>query len=66
MISYRPQVDVDRRYNQREVAELLEIDRHTVRRYEEAGNIHFQTRKAGKCKFTTGKQILRCWEATYL
>ena len=66
MINTRPLVETDRRYNQREAAEALQVDRHTIRRYEEAGCIKFAIRKAGRAKFTTGSQIIRCWEACYL
>lgn len=66
MINTRPAVEPTARYNQREAAEALKVDRHTIKRYEDAGFIHFSIRKAGRAKFTTGKQILRCWEAAYL
>lgn len=66
MINTRPKVEPDQRYNQREAAEALQVDRHTIRRYEESGCIRFSIRKAGRSKFTTGQQILKCWEATYL
>lgn len=64
MINTRPNVDPEGRYNQKETAEILCIDRSTVKRYEENGYILFKVRKAGKHKITTGKQILKCWEAT--
>ena len=66
MVSIKPNCDPDRRYNQREAAELLGVERHTIRRWELEGCIRFSVRKAGRTKFTTGRQILRCWEATYM
>lgn len=50
----------------KEAAELLGVERHTVRRWELDGWIRFYVRKAGRAKFTTGKQIIKCWETTYL
>lgn len=66
MVSIKPTCDPDRRYSQREAAELLGVERHTIRRWELDGCIRFSVRKAGRAKFTTGWQILRCWEATYM
>lgn len=66
MIATRPEVKPDRRYSQREAAEILGVERHTIRRWELDGCIRFCVRKAGRAKFTTGKQIIKCWETTYL
>jgi len=66
MIPSRPQVDPNGRYSQRQAAELLGVERHTIRRWELDGLIVFKIRKAGKSKYTTGKQIVKCWEASYL
>jgi len=66
MTPTKPVCDLDRRYTQKEAAQLLGVERHTVRRWEIDGCIRFQIRKAGRAKFTTGRQILKCWEATYL
>ena len=66
MIQIRPTVDPERRYSQKEAAEVLGVERHTIRRWEKDGCIYFQVRKAGRVKFTTGRQILKCWEACYL
>ena len=66
MVQVKPTCDPDRRYSQREAAELLGVERHTIRRWELDGCIRFSVRKAGRAKFTTGQQILRCWEATYM
>lgn len=66
MTPNKPTCELDRRYSQREAAEILEVERHTIRRYELAGYIRFQIRKAGRQKFTTGRNIIKCWEACYL
>ena len=66
MISTRPICDPDRRYSQKETAQLLGVERHTIRRWEESGYIRFSILRAGRKKITTGRQILKCWEATYL
>lgn len=66
MTPTRPNCDPDRRYNQKEAAAILGVERHTVRRYELAGIIRFQIHKATNRKFTTGRNILKCWEAAYL
>lgn len=66
MVPSKPDCDQARRYTQKEAAELLGVERHTIKRYEQSGCIRFQVRKAGRAKFTTGQQIIKCWEATYL
>ena len=66
MVSVKPVCEPDRRYSQKEAAELLGVERHTVRRWEVEGWIRLYVRKAGRAKFTTGKQIIKCWETTYL
>ena len=61
----RPEVIQDGLYNQKQAAEFLGVDRHTVARYEADGQIVFKSRKAGGRKVTTGAEILRCWDGTY-
>ena len=61
----RPEVIQDGLYNQKQAAELLGVDRHTVARYEADGQIVFKSRKAGGRKVTTGAEILRCWDEVY-
>lgn len=61
----KPEVIPGGLYNQRQAAELLGVDRHTVARYEADGCIVFKTRKAGGQKITTGEEILRCWGSVY-
>lgn len=66
MITTRPEVTPDGRYNQKQAAEILKIDRHTLKRYAENGIIKFWIRKAGNAKVTTGAEIIKCWESCYL
>lgn len=61
----RPEVIPDGLYSQTQAAKLLEVDRHTVRRYELDGLITFNIRKAGSQKVTTGEEILKCWGSIY-
>lgn len=65
MIIDRPIVNPDGLYNQRQAAEALHVDRHTVARYEANGLIRFKIRKAGKAKVTTGAEIIKCWSGMY-
>lgn len=62
----RPNVEPNALYNQRQAAEALGVERHTVRRYEDEGCIKFRMRKAGRQRVTTGAQIIKCWESMYL
>ena len=66
MTNTRPEVNPNNRYCQQEAADILGVNRHTIRRWELEGLIKFAVRKAGRGKYTTGKQIIHCWEATYL
>jgi len=65
MIIDKPIVNLDGLYNQKQAAEALHIDRHTVARYEADGLIKFKIRKAGKAKVTTGAEIIKCWNGMY-
>ena len=66
MIVTKPDVEPDGLYNQRQAAEALHIDRHTIARYAADGIIKFKVRKAGKTKITTGAEIIKCWKSMYL
>lgn len=66
MIITRPEVVPDGLYSQGQAAKALQVDRHTVARYAEAGLIKFRVRKAGKRLVTTGAEIVKCWKQTYL
>lgn len=66
MTTTKPICEPTGRYSQTEAAALLGVERHTVRRWERQGLISFGVRMVGGRKFTTGKQIVWCWEAAYL
>lgn len=66
MIVTKPDVEPDGLYNQRQAAEALHIDRHTIARYAADGIIKFKVRKAGKKRITTGAEIIKCWKSMYL
>ena len=66
MIKTRPNVVPDGLYNQRQAADALGVERHTVARYATDGLLKFRVRKAGKQRVTTGAQIIKCWESMYL
>jgi predicted site-specific integrase-resolvase len=66
MIIEKPEVIADGLYNQRQTAEALKVDRHTIARYEADGLIKFRIRKAGKRKVTTGAEIMKCWKSTII
>ena len=77
MIISKPDVIPSGLYNQKQAAEALHLDRHTVARYEANGRLKFKTRKADNRKVTktrkadnrkvtTGAEIIRCWQGMYL
>lgn len=66
MIRTKPTCEPDGRYSQKEAAAILGVERHTIRRWETEGCIRFEVRRAGRAKFTTGRQIIKCWETTYM
>ena len=66
MIKTRPEVNQESLYNQGEVAAALQIDRHTVAKYERLGDIKFRARKTGGEKVTNGQAVIKCWEKVYL
>lgn len=65
MIINKPIVSPDGLYNQKQAAEALHIDRHTIARYEDNGLIKFRVRKAGRAKITTGAEIIKCWNGLH-
>lgn len=66
MIITKPEVIVNGLYSQRQAAEALHVERHTIARYEANGLIKFRVRKAGRGKITTGAEIIKCWQTMYL
>lgn len=66
MIITKPEVITNGLYSQKQAAEALHVERHTVARYEADGLIKFRVRKAGRGKVTTGADIIKCWQSMYL
>lgn len=66
MTPIKPVCDPDKRYSQKEAAEILGVERHTIKRWENEGCIRFCVRKAGRVKLTTGRQIIKCWQSMYM
>lgn len=66
MITTRPNVDPAGLYSQKQAAEALQVDRHTIMRYEANDLLRFRIRKAGNRKVTTGADIIKCWQSMYL
>ena len=66
MITTKPEVCPDGLYNQKQAAEALQVERHTIARYEADGYIKFRVRKARSRKVTTGAEIIKCWQSMYL
>lgn len=66
MITDKPDVNPEGLYSQKQAATALQVDRHTVARYEANGLIKFRIRKAGRGKVTTGGEIIRCWQKMYM
>ena len=60
MTTKRPNVEPEALYNQRQAADALRVNRHTIRKYEALGLITFRSR-APRARVTTGAEILRCW-----
>lgn len=66
MITHKPEVNPLGLYNQKQAAEALQVNRHTIARYERAGLIRFRVRKAGMTKVVSGEEIIKCWKNVYL
>lgn len=66
MIETKPEVSPAGLYNQRQAAEALQVERHTIARYAKSGLIKFQIRKAGFAKVTKGSEIIKCWSSTFM
>lgn len=66
MIISKPIVIEDGYYSQRQAADALHVDRHTIARYAKAGLIRFRVRKAGNSKVTKGSEIIKCWQSMFL
>lgn len=66
MIITKPEVIANGLYSQKQAAEALHVERHTIARYEADGLIKFRVRKCGRGKVTTGADIIKCWQNMYL
>lgn len=62
MRSTEPDVILSGRYSQAQAARALDVDRHTVSRYEKLGMISFRMRSAMGRKVTTGAEIVKLWK----
>lgn len=63
MTTKRPDIFPDAVYSQAEAARLLEVDRHTLRRWEKDPVFPLEgwTRRGGRGKFYRGRQLLAAW-----
>ena len=67
MISTRPNIDPDALYPQAEAARLLEVDRHTLLRWERDPSIPLEgfIRRSDRAKVYKGKALLKVWGGVY-
>ena len=65
MIDRRPDIDPDGLYNQAKAAKLLDVDRHTLARWEKdpSNPLGGFTRKSTGEKVYKGRALLRAWGA---
>ena len=63
MTTKRPDIFPDAVYSQAEAARLLEVDRHTLHRWEKDPVFPLEgwTRRGGRGKFYQGRQLLAAW-----
>ncbi|MGM9688272.1 MAG: MerR family transcriptional regulator [Alloprevotella sp.] len=66
MVTSRPECDPKGRYNMIQAARILGVSKKTVRRWELNGFINFHTRLGVRSRYTSGAQIIKCWEDMYL
>lgn len=66
MITEKPDVKPDGLYTQKQAADALQINRHTIYRYEHRCCIKFRVRKSDNRKVCTGAEIIKCWRQVYL
>ena len=65
MICTRPKIDPDGLYSQALAAKLLEVDRHTLARWEKdpSNPVEGFTRRSDGAKVYKGRALLRAWGA---
>lgn len=66
MIVTKPEVEPNGLYGVSQAARALQVNRHTILRYAEAGLITLHTRKANGRRVVSGKDIIKCWRDVYL
>lgn len=66
MITTKPLVEFSGLYTQKQAADALHVERHTIKRYEANNLLRFRVRKAGNQKVTSGADIIKCWQSMYL
>jgi DNA-binding transcriptional MerR regulator len=64
MTPTRPHIDIAGSYTVTQASALLDISRHTLRRYESAGLIVAHLNRLGKRKYS-GREILNLWLKNY-
>ena len=65
MTKTQPNVAPDGRYELKDAAEALLIDRSTLLRYTHSGKIRCGIRKSNGHRVWTGAEIIRLWRAEY-
>lgn len=65
MISIKPDIADSARYNIKETAALLKIDRKTLYNHSEQGLIRKRFHRSNNRPFFLGADIKRYWEASY-
>ena len=65
MIQNKPNVAPEGRYELKQAAASLEIDRSTLLRYTYKGKIRCSIRKSNGRRIWTGAEIIRFWKAEY-
>lgn len=61
LVPIQPDVRLDGRYSIGDTCKALGIHRHTLRKYSEAGEIHYRLRQGGKKIFYLGSEIIKFW-----
>lgn len=65
MTNTKPKVNPDGRYELKDAAEALLIDRSTLLRYTHKGEIRCGIRKSNGHRVWTGAEIIRLWRTEY-
>lgn len=64
MIETEPKVTPEGLYSVTQTAIILGVNRQTIRRYANNGDLKFEIRKATLRKVIKGSEILRFWRST--